>query len=309
MQALGWRLAATARSRTALLPRAAAGSGQLRRSTSKRFKIHRVAYPWKAELERMSWDFLKQEMVSYFQVQGHRDSTVHVRATPWPKFTTKDQILEGGKLPAIISKYGKDRRIILNKEEMEKVAFDEPEGHLSYLFKGRLFRIHVDNWIEECVVADVLTHPVEQELYFVRFQRHVPGRVTTLPIPVTLAGLWGCKGYHKGGHVELAMPTVMCECVGETVPPPFLVDVSNLELEAPYGKITLGDIKDLLPADGLTRFWRKYSMDEEVVQCFDPKAIGEVPLPPDYLDPNFQSKKGRYNLTYTGYWPRQTTRQ
>jgi hypothetical protein len=256
-----------------------------------------------------AWELMKQDMVNYFQAQPQRDSTVHVRATPWPRFTTKDEILEAGALPALVAKHGPERRFILNKEEVEKIAFDEPQGHLSHLFKGRLFRIHIEDWIEECVVVDVNTHPVDRELYFVRFARHVPGKMTTVPIPVSLSGLWGCPGYHGGGHVDLAMPTIMCECVGEAIPPPFIIDVSDLKLESPYGKITLQDIKNMLPEDGTARFWRKYTPDEEVVTCFDPKRIGETPLPLDYEDPNFDHRGGRYHLTYTGFWPRQTTRQ
>merc|ERR1712039_769027 len=182
-------------------------------------------------------------------------------------------------------------------------------GHLSNLFKGRLFRIHVGNWIEECVVSDVSTHPVEQELYFVRFNRHVPGQVTTLPIPVTLSGLWGCPGYRSGGHVDLAMPTIECECVGDRIPPPFLIDVSKMGLEDPFGKITLRDIQHALPEDGTARFSRRYTLDEEVVMCYDPKSVPEVPLPQDWKDPNFEHRGGRYHLTYTGFFPKQTTRQ
>ena len=31
---------------------------------------------------------------------------------------------------------------------------------------------------------------------------------TVVPIPVSISGLWGCPGYRKGGHVEVALPTV-----------------------------------------------------------------------------------------------------
>lgn len=258
---------------------------------------------------RESWEFMKEEMVSYFRTQPQRDSTVNVKATPWPRFATKDEILEAGALPGLIARWGPQRRVVLNKEEIEKIAFDEPQGHLSYLFKGRLFRIHVEDWIEECVAVDVNTHPVNQELYFVRFTRHVPGQMTTIPIPVSLSGLWGCPGYHSGGHVDLSMPTILVECVGETIPPPFIIDVSQLQLEDPYSKITLRDIARMLPKDGTARFSRRYSLDEEVVMCYNPKVIGESPLPQDYKDPNFEHRGGRYHLTYTGFWPRQTTRQ
>lgn len=246
--------------------------------------------------------------MAHFQTNPARDSTVHVRAEPWLPFTMKEMLLENGKLPAVIAKHGPHRRIVFDKQDLEKVAFDEPQGHLSHLFKGRLFRIHVGEWIEECVVDDVSTHAVEQELYFVRFRRHLPGQMTTLPIPVTLSGLSGCPGYRSGGHVELAMPIINCECVGEQIPPPFIIDVSRLRLDDPYGKITLRDIKPLLPDDGMTRFSREYDLDAEVVMCYDPKNFPEVPLPADWKDPNFEHRGGRYHLTYTGFFPKQTTR-
>mmetsp|Transcript_45106 Transcript_45106/g.107244 ORF Transcript_45106/g.107244 Transcript_45106/m.107244 type:complete len:327 (-) Transcript_45106:95-1075(-) len=280
-----------------------------RRYARKYYTIERVRYPFKMQLLKDSWELLKADMVAHFQNQPVRNSTVHIRAEPWPRFTMKERLLEEDRLPAIIAGSGPQRRIHFNQEEMTRIAFDEPQGHLSHLFKGRLFRIYVEDWIEECVVEDVATHAVEQELHFVRFRRHVPGKLSEVSIPVTLAGLWGCPGYHAGGHVDLAMPTIDCECVGEHIPPPFIVDVSKLELEEPYSKITLRDIKDKLPQDGLTRFSRNYTLEEEVVMCYRPKAIGETPLPDDYEDPNFYNRGGkRLHLTYTGFWPKQSTR-
>eukprot|EP00929_Paragymnodinium_shiwhaense_P116323 TRINITY_DN8577_c0_g2_i1.p1 TRINITY_DN8577_c0_g2~~TRINITY_DN8577_c0_g2_i1.p1 ORF type:complete len:340 (+),score=61.63 TRINITY_DN8577_c0_g2_i1:133-1152(+) len=278
-------------------------------STSKRYSIRRVDYPWKVELEREAWTFMKEEMVQHFETQPARDSTVHIRAVDWPPFTMKEELWEKGRLPALITRHGVQRKVMFNKAEIESIAFDEPQGHLSNLFKGRLFRVHVGEWIEECVVADVSCHPVDQELYFVRLHRHVPGQLMTVPIPVTIAGLWGCPGYQKGGHVDLAMPTIDCECVGGTIPPPFIVDVSDLKLEHPYSKITLADLKHTLPKDGTTRFSRNYTMEEEVIMCYEPRSVPEVPLPPDWEDPNFERQGGiRYHLTYTGFWPKQTTR-
>mmetsp|Transcript_17034 Transcript_17034/g.30765 ORF Transcript_17034/g.30765 Transcript_17034/m.30765 type:complete len:313 (-) Transcript_17034:41-979(-) len=281
-----------------------------RRYSRKYFTIERVRYPFKMELLQESWKHMKAEMVAHFQNQPERDSCVHIRAEAWPRFVMKEALLEEDRLPALITGSGPQRRIHFKQQEMERIAFDEPQGHLSYLFKGRLFRVYVDDWIEECVVTDVTTHPVEQELHFVRMRRHVPGKLSKVPIPVTLSGLWGCPGYQAGAHVDLAMPTIDCECVGENIPPPFIIDVSKLELEEPYSKITLQDIYHLLPKDGKTRFSRHYTLEEEVVMCYRPKAIGETPLPEDYQDPNFLNKEGkRIHLTYTGFFPKQSTRQ
>ncbi|CAJ1434777.1 unnamed protein product [Effrenium voratum] len=234
-------------------------------------------------------------MVGYFRNSVERDSTVHMRADPWPRFTMKEYLLENGLLPGVICKYGPNRKVTFNKAEMEKIAFDEEQGHLSNLFKGRLFRLHVGRWIEECIVKDVATHPVDQELMFVRFERHIPGKMTVVPIPVSISGLWGCPGYRKGGQVEIGLPTVKCEVVGDHIPPPFVVDVSNLHLENPFGKITLRQLQPLLPKDGTVRFAREYSLDEEVVTCYDPKVLGETPLPHDWQDPNFIHRGSHLN--------------
>jgi len=277
--------------------------------SSKNYQVKRVRYPWKTELMHDSWKFLKQEMVNHFQLMPARDSTVNIHAIEWPRFMMKEEILDKGLMPSVIKRYGPPRRVAFNKEELEKVAFDEEQGHLSHLFKGRLFRIHVGEWIEECVVLDCSVHPVERLLEFVSFQRHVPGKMTAVPVPVTLSGLWGCPGYRSGGHVEIAMPTIRVECVGERIPPPFLVDISRLRLESPYGRILLKDIEKLLPSDGTARFARDYKLDEDVVMCYDPKSIPEVPLPGDWRDPNFKKRGGGYyHLTYTGFWPRQVQR-
>lgn len=288
--------------------RLGAAAGARRGFARKQIAIRRVDYPWKAQILKESWHFLHQEMIEHFKNQPQHDSTVHIRAQQWPRFTMTQQILEANRIPALITRYGPERRVVFDKEELTRIAFDEPQGHLSHLFKGRLFRVHVDDWIEECIVADCSTHAVEQELYFVKFERHVPGNMTKVPIPVTLSGVWGCPGYQKGGFVDLSMPTVMCEVVGDRIPPPLIVDVGNLHLEDPYGRITLADMKSMLPADGTVRFAREYSLDEDVVMCYDPKKVPEVPLPADYEDPNFVHRGGRYHLTYTGFWPKQTTR-
>jgi len=291
-----------------LYPRVGGQLAARRAFSSRNYQVERVRYPWKTELTNDSWKFLKQEMVNHFQLMPARDSTVNIHAIEWPRFMMKEEIIETGLMPSVIKRYGPPRRVAFNKEELEKIAFDEEQGHLSHLFKGRLFRIHVGEWIEECVVQDCNVHPVERLLEFVSFQRHVPGKMTTVPVPVTLSGLWGCPGYRSGGHVEIAMPTIRVECVGERIPPPFLVDITSLRLENPYGRIVLGDLEKLLPSDGTARFARDYELNEDVVMCYDPKSIPEVPLPPDWRDPNFKTRKGYIHLTYTGFWPRQTQR-
>ena len=64
--------------------------------------------------------------------------------------------------------------------------------------------------------------------------------MSVVPIPVSLIGSYGCPGQLKGGHIDLHMPTVNCEIVGDRFPPPLQVDCSRLNLDAPYGESWLG---------------------------------------------------------------------
>eukprot|EP00971_Amphidinium_carterae_P074180 1465890-Amphidinium_carterae.1 len=61
-----------------------------------------------------------------------------------------------------------------------------------------------------------------------------------------LSGLWGCPGYQAGGHVDLAMPTIDCECVGENIPPPFVLDVSRLELEDACSVVSMRPVRSVV---------------------------------------------------------------
>ena len=47
---------------------------------------------------------LRKDMVAHFRDAPERDSTVHIRAEPWPRFTMKEFLLEKGLLPGVITK-------------------------------------------------------------------------------------------------------------------------------------------------------------------------------------------------------------
>eukprot|EP00397_Hematodinium_sp_SG-2012_P049802 GEMP01057592.1.p1 GENE.GEMP01057592.1~~GEMP01057592.1.p1 ORF type:complete len:289 (+),score=53.64 GEMP01057592.1:193-1059(+) len=276
------------------------------------FKRH--DYPWGHELKQQGWHTMKREMIAHFREKPRMDTRVNITAKLWPRFASKEMIENEGLLPARIKKYGVDRGICLPKKEMLSYAFDEDLGHLSHLFKARLYHIHIPelNLVERCVVKQVKSHVVDKELDFVSFDRHVPyEHYTEVDIPVTMIGLYGCPGALKGAQIDLAMPTIKCEVIGDYIPPPFAVDCSRLRLEQPYGKITIEDMLPLLPKDKTARFSRTYeNLDaHDVIMCYDPADFPEQPLPDDWVDPNFLDKFGkRIHLTYTGFWPKQTTR-
>lgn len=286
----------------------------LSRLASKEYRIKRVDYPWMRYMRSNAWKALHKEMIEFFRhSKPPRSSTVTVAAREWPRFASKEQLLNEGFVPAVVWKYGEERRVILDRNDIEPIAFDDvgQNSHISNLFKARVINVIVDDqWIERCVVSDVSSHVNNRELFFVKFARHVPGKVTCVDLPVSLTGLLGCPATLQGAQIDLAMPTIKVECIGEEIPPPILVDVSKLRYEAPYTKITLGEVEKMLPKDGKTRLSREYTEEDrdlkEVVLCYEIRGMEERPLPDDYQDPNFFNRQGKkYHVTYSGFWPRQ----
>ena len=281
---------------------------------SKHYRIKRVDYPWLQFMRSQSWKSLHREMIDYFRSsKPERSSTVTIKAKSWPRFASKEQLVNEGFVPAIVWKHGEERRVVFDRTDIEPIAFDDvgENSHISNLFKARILNIVVDDeWLETCVVSDTSAHVNNRELHFLKLARHVPGKVTTVDLPISLTGLLGCPATLQGANVDLAIPTIRVECIGDQIPPPILLDVSRLRFEPPYTAITLGDVEKLLPQDGKVRLSREYSLEDrtqkEVVLCYEIRGIEERPLPGDYQDPNFFNRKGKkYHVTYSGFWPRQ----
>jgi hypothetical protein len=268
------------------------------------FPVRRVSSSFKEALDRHAWRSLKSEMISFFKNRPVRDSTVYLNTKRWPAFVPKERILEEGFIPCKIEFYGDPKQLIIRKEDLQRVAFDDgPNGHLSHLFKGRLFKLKVDGEFEETVVSDYKAHPVNKELLFVKFGRHIKGVSSILEIPITLTGILGCPAQISGNQIELAVPKIKVKCPGPFVPPPILIDCSQLK---PMQSITLNQIKNLLPRNCKIAMSQRNLKKIEVVSCYDHKQLEEKPLPLDYQDPNFIRPSGKkYHLTYTGFWPKQ----
>ena len=92
----------------------------------KRARMHLEHVTYEARCE------LRKDMVAHFRDAPERDSTVHIRADPWPRFTMKEFLLEKGLLPGVITKrldlLGFHSRLKAFEEGCEVWA--EPKGDL-----------------------------------------------------------------------------------------------------------------------------------------------------------------------------------
>ncbi|AFZ78936.1 hypothetical protein BEWA_017770 [Theileria equi strain WA] len=261
---------------------------------------------YKKCLKRQHWTILKRELINFFQ-ERERCTEVTLNALEWPKFIRREVLWSEGLIPALISGHGPSHKICLRREHIYPLAFEEEHGHLSHLFTGRLYNLRLGGNVIKCIISHVQADPVEKSLYFLKFKRHIEGEISEVDIPCTLIGLMASPAYLKGYHIELMMPTVKCEVAGATIPPPFKIDVSNLDYKEPFSSIYLEDILHLLPKDESVLFHRSYDIEKQEVVCaYLPGTLPEEPLPSDYVDPNFLNKKGRrIHLTYKGFWPKQ----
>ncbi|SBT75439.1 ribosomal protein L25, putative [Plasmodium ovale] len=290
---------------------------QISRKSYFMYNGQRNHFNYKLHLKFKQWNYLKKEIINYFQCNQNVSTTVDLKARCWEKFKKKELLQVHGYIPAIIWKYGEEKRICIDHKFIDEYAFEEEDGHLSLLFSARLFRIHIDGSVVECVVSHVEADPVEKHIYFLKFARVVENKITELNIPCSIVGLIGCPAYINGYHVQLAQNFIKCKVIGNNIPPPFQIDVSRLAYKEPYNSIKLGELTYLLPQDGNVIFSEEYDLNEtEVVWTYEPGKVGyterevpkipETPLPDDYVDPNFLNKRGkRIQLTYKDYWPKQ----
>ncbi|CDO62717.1 conserved Plasmodium protein, unknown function [Plasmodium reichenowi] len=269
---------------------------------TKRYNLN-----YKLHLKYKQWDYLKREMINYFNNNRKVNTDVDIEVKCWEKFKKKELIQANGYIPAIIWKYGIEERICIPHKLIDEYAFEEEDGHLSLLFSARLFRVHIHGKVVNCVVSHVEADPIEKHIYFLKFARVVENQITEINVPCSIIGLIGCPAYINGYHVQLAMNSIKCKVLGSNIPGPFQIDVSKLTYKEPYNSIKLKDLLYLLPDDGNVIFSEEYNLDEtEVVWTYEPGKIMETPLPDDYVDPNFVNKRGkRIQLTYKDYWPKQ----
>ncbi|PFH34361.1 ribosomal l25 family protein [Besnoitia besnoiti] len=234
-----------------------------------------------------------------------RSSAVTVECRRWERFVRKEDIQRAGYVPCVVEKYGVERRLAIERRAIEALAFEEAHGHLSHLFQARLFRLRIGSIIEECIATFVQADAVARRLYFVKFERHVPGKISEVDVPTTMVGLLACPAYQKGYHVELVMPTIRCQCVGEDIPPPFFIDVSRLHYAPPYTAVTLQDLQHLLPQDGSARFHPAYTPSkQEVVWAYEVGTLPDAPLPTEYVDPNFVNRRGqKMDVAFRPHFP------
>lgn len=179
---------------------------------------------------------------------------------------------------------------------------------LRLVFKARKLRVYVGPWIEEVMIDHANVDPVAKHLWYLKMKRLAPDQLTEVDLPLTMVGLLGCPAYLQGAQVELAAPTVKVEVIGTEIPPPLIVDVSNLKYIAPSTSLYLRDLNDQLPKNGSVRFSRNLDVNStEIAWAYMAGRIPELKLDASYEDPNFLGPKRRhkYMLTYKNYWPKQ----
>ncbi|KAL8274294.1 hypothetical protein Esti_001748 [Eimeria stiedai] len=133
-------------------------------------------------MRRLQWPLMRAEMCAFFahRLRGParsleelhksqqqqqqrlcmwRSSSVNVEARPWERFVSSEQLRAEGYVPCVVKGKGPYRKLAVSFAALHDLAFDEAEGHLSFLFKARVFHVHVGPMVELCVAKEVKADP------------------------------------------------------------------------------------------------------------------------------------------------------
>lgn len=138
------------------------------------------------------------------------------------------QMRREGKIPAVFYSPGQTGQSIeISNEEFNAVLRSIKPNHLS----TTVFELEIEG--KKCkalvkeVQYDVTTYNVIH-LDFIELKKDTPVRVN---IPIECVGVGECVGIKLGGALRKLMRNIQVECLPESIPTQFDVDVRNLKMK------------------------------------------------------------------------------
>lgn len=174
--------------------------------------------------------------------------------------TLDAQSREAGKRAARAARRTGDVPCILYGRHVETVAFQVSEKSLQpliYTHETHLITVNLDSDSWECVVKDIVFHPVTDRPLHADFQVLQAGEQVTLSVPVRYLGT--PIGQTEGGRITYVVNELEVSCLPKDIPSYIDVDVSavaigdtihvsdlnlpNLEIHAPEDQILMTILK------------------------------------------------------------------
>ena len=178
------------------------------------------------------------------------------RAKEWSK-GQMNTFRREGKIPAVIFGKGMDSAsVFVNWIEFQKC----------YQEHGKVFEIEFGGKKETVNAKFIDTNPLGRVSH-ISFHKLAKGQMTTMKVPVTIAG--DSVGAKAGGVIQQLLDTITVTALPKNIPDMIHVDVTSLEIGA---TLKAGDIK--LPT-GLTV--DEAEADKTVVNCQAPQKQEEEP--------------------------------
>ncbi len=124
-----------------------------------------------------------------------------------------------GEVPCVL--YAKDECIHFNANPAELRS-------LLYTPEFKVAEIHIDGKAHRCILKEVQTHPVSDQVIHLDFLKLVKGTSVKVEVPLRLKG--AAVGVKSGGKLVQRIRTVKIKAASENIVSEVSLDVSNLDL-------------------------------------------------------------------------------
>ena len=138
---------------------------------------------------------------------------------------------EAGKKAARAARRDGEVPCVLYGRQVDAVSFQVPELSLRpliYTDETHRVLIKVDGEEWECIMKDVVMHPVTDRPRHADFQVLQQGELITLTVPIQYHGT--PVGQNEGGDTQVVMNEIEVRCLPKDIPSHIDVDISGLDI-------------------------------------------------------------------------------
>lgn len=135
------------------------------------------------------------------------------------------QLRRDGHIPAIVySSKGETKKITLSRDEFSAILRGMKPGHLP----TTVFVLVEGNTEQRVIIKDIQYHLTTYNVSHIDFEVLVDNVPVSVKVPITCTGVAECIGVKLGGFLRQVVRHVKVECLPQSIPSEFMVDVKDL---------------------------------------------------------------------------------
>ncbi len=135
------------------------------------------------------------------------------------------QARRDGDVPAVMYSSGKSCEMILvNGTELGTILREMKSG----LLPTTVFELEMDGKVRRAIIKDIQYDVTSYRVTHIDFEELFDGTPVHVKVPIQCAGTGDCVGVKLGGFLRQVIRFVKVECLPQSIPQSFSVDVRNL---------------------------------------------------------------------------------